>query len=757
MMVDGTPTAPADFAELMVMMDRFTIATETVGVIADGSDGGAAIVRAIGPVSEIPFFAPLAAAFLTDELGDLMGALDWVLEPGAEHVELRLTIASARNYDTPIRIPLFFFFQDSRMPEWHPNGSGFDPGTDAIDYVAFADDDATSYAWANPAGPLTPSLSLSGASIFQPDIFVVDACAETELSYAELHVGGIGLDGLRAAIARTRGAALHEVTGTVTLDDGSPAPGVRVHATDASGGHVSRTLTDESGAFTLHLPPDDVELVAWKRGYPLSDPVSVGASDSTAALTMPSVGAIHVVATDAASGEALPVRVQVIPMGELPEVPPSFGETPIVPGRLHVEFPLDGDVTLVAPPGRHRVYVSRGFEWELASATVDVTAGATTEVPIALDHVVDTPGVLCGDFHIHTYRSFDTSDPVLFKVRSLVGDGLEIPVRSDHEWVGDFEPTIAMLGARDWAMGISSLELTTFDWGHFGVFPLAADPTRPSDGAIVWTGGRMPQSVFDEAHDRSGPDGSPAIIVNHARSFNGLMGEGAYFSRVDYDPATGMVGRPELWSESFDLIEAFNDSDFETNYAEGEVVRDWFSFLDSGRRIFATGSSDSHQVAETPVGYPRTCLALGVDDVPALRAGGGAGLVRDTLLAGHAVISGGAYIDVVGPGGEGPGDGIGESDRVTLSVTVRAPSFVEVDRLRVFVDGAVNETIVLDESTRDPMDPTVRFRGDIDIPVAPGVVGSWAIFVADGVSSDLGPVYPGRRPFGVTNPLFFTR
>jgi hypothetical protein len=757
-MVDGAPTAPADFSEAMVMLGRFTVAADSVGVLADGSDGGPAIVRATGPVREIPFFAPLAAAFLTGELGDLSGALDWILEPDAEHVTLRLTVASGRNYDTPIRIPLFFFFQDSRMPEWHPNGAGFAPGTDDVDFVAFADDDATSYAWASPRGPMTPTLSLSGASIFQPDIFVVSACTETTVPYATIHVGGTGLDGLRAAIARTEGAPLRAVTGSVTFDDGSPAPGVRIHATDVDGGHVSRTLSGDDGAFTLHLPDAPVSLVPFLRGYAVSDPITVAPTATTASVSLPPAGAIRVLVADASGFEPLPVRVQIVPEGELPEVPDSFGETPIVPGRLHVAFPTDGDVTLPVPPGRHTVHVSRGFEWELESRPVDVTAGVISEVAVALNHVVPTPGVMCGDFHIHTHRSFDTSDPVILKVQSIVGDGLEIPVRSDHEWVGDFEPAISALGVEDWAFGISSLELTTFDWGHFGVFPLEADPTRPSDGAIVWTGGRVPQEAFDEAHGRTGPDGAPIVIVNHGRSFGGLMGEGAYFSRVDYDPATGMVGRPDLWSESFDLIEVWNESDFDDNFGEGEVVHDWFSFLNAGRRIYAVGSSDSHQIAEQFVGYPRTCLAVGVDDAPSLRAGGGAALVRDTLTAGHAVVSGGAFIEVIGPSGEGPGDEVRDTgDRATVTVTVRAPSFVDLDRLRVFVDGTVTETFVLDETTRDPTDPTIRLSADVDIPVAAGAMGSWAMFVADGRDADLGPVYPGRKPFGATNPVFFTR
>jgi hypothetical protein len=66
----------------------------------------------------------------------------------------------------------------------------------------------------------------------------------------------------------------------------------------------------------------------------------------------------------------------------------------------------------------------------------------------------------------------------------------------------------------------------------------------------------------------------------------------------------------------------------------------------------------------------------------------------------------------------------------------------------------LTETITLDESTRDPLEPTTRFSQDLEVAIAPA--GSWVVFVADG-EDDLAPVHPGRRPFGVTNPIFFNR
>ncbi|MBW2465423.1 MAG: hypothetical protein JRH11_27495 [Deltaproteobacteria bacterium] len=118
-------------------------------------------------------------------------------------------------------------------------------------------------------------------------------------------------------------------------------------------------------------------------------------------------------------------------------------------------------------------------------------------------------------------------------------------------------------------------------------------------------------------------------------------------------------------------------------------------------------------------------------------------------------VSGGIYVDALAAGGAGPGDDVlGAMARESIAVRVQAANFIDADRLRVFVDGELRETIALDATTEDPMEPTTRFDADIEIDVAAG--GSWVIFVADG-TDDLVPLHPGRRPFGVTNPIFFNR
>ena len=169
-----------------------------------------------------------------------------------------------------------------------------------------------------------------------------------------------------------------------------------------------------------------------------------------------------------------PVRIQSRPVGGItrpgtPDVPfGAFGERPLPNSEsLHVEFPVDGEVTLPVPSGTHRVIVSRGFEYDVFDdGGVVVGDGETVELDALLTRVVDSSDVLRGDFHIHTTRSPDSADHGTEKLRYALGDGVEIPVRTDHEFPGTFEPDLAAFGATDWAFGIAAVEWTTFDYGH---------------------------------------------------------------------------------------------------------------------------------------------------------------------------------------------------------------------------------------------------------------------------------------------------
>jgi hypothetical protein len=298
------------------------------------------------------------------------------------------------------------------------------------------------------------------------------------------------------------------------------------------------------------------------------------------------------------------------------------------------------------------------------------------------------------------------------------------------------------MGLSPWVFGFPSLELTTFAWGHFGVIPLLPVAGQNNGGTFDWVG-RRPPEVFAEVRRR--PE-APTIIINHP---SGAAEAGAYFTAAGYSAATGM-GRAEMWDTAFTAVEVFNASDFEGNRMG--TVRDWFGMLSNGRRVFAVGSSDSHGVhPNSPVGYPRTCMYLGTDDPR--RASATA--IRDAVAQGRSYISGGIYLDVQAPGGEGPGQSVsGTGPMARLRVTVQAPAWVDCNRLEVYVDGTAQPAMTLGMAQQDPTNPTVRFRGEVAAPIAAG--GSWVLVVASG-TRDLAPVHPNKRPFAVSNPIFFQR
>jgi hypothetical protein len=419
---------------------------------------------------------------------------------------------------------------------------------------------------------------------------------------------------------------------------------------------------------------------------------------------------------------------------------PVLGIPDEIDGRLHQAFATSGDIVLPVPPGSHRVIVSRGYEWELLDTKVTVAAGADAlPIAAALAHSVDTTGIMCGDFHIHSFYSADANDPVVFKVQGAIADGLDIPVSSEHEWVMDFGPIVKQLGLENWAFGMPSEELTTFAWGHMGVVPLYPKPDQVNNGAVEWIG-KQPPEMFQNVAALAE---KPVLVINHPRSGGPTGALGAYFTASNYDTTTN-TGASPLWSDQFEAIECMNDSDFEAN--RNGVLQDWFSMLNSGRSRVCVGSSDSHHLRNSPVGYPRTCMYFGHDDPKMLTPEA----VRDALRSGRSTISGGLYMTVTGPGGEAPGAKLPPgSGSVPFKITIGAPSFIDADpNVEIIVDGKSVGTA--------PLTPDVVTIGKHWTATA-NVDRSgkhWVVFHVKG-KGDLSPLHPGRNAFAMSNPIFF--
>jgi len=394
-------------------------------------------------------------------------------------------------------------------------------------------------------------------------------------------------------------------------------------------------------------------------------------------------------------------------------------------------------VTLAVPPGQYEVVVSHGPEWELLDTNVTVAAGATVPVNAALVHSVDTTNVMCADFHIHAAQSADSDDPVEYKVRGVLADGLDLPVASEHEWATDFQPLIEQFGMQKWAHGVPSEELTTFQWGHFGVIPLIPKLDQPDAGALQWVG-LQPKDVF--AAVKALPE-KPTLIVNHPES-SGFQG---YFSQVMFDRSQGK-GTNKLWDGGFDAIEVFNASSLDAN--RDKSFADWVSMLNAGTNVWAVGSSDCHHLRTCATGYPRTCLRVGTDDPLVVTNN----MVRDAAGQGKSTIDGGLFMTVVGPNGSQPGDIIAKAGSAQFTVTVQAPSWIALGNptLETFVNGV---SVQSDPLMPVGAGPAKKFMNTVTVPLDASK-RAFVIFHAKG-DGDLSPVLPGQGPFAASNPILF--
>jgi hypothetical protein len=730
---DGKPLGVSEYGETLFAFSRETLSPDAVTVLNDGSDGKAAVVRARGTMKDIPFLDAFKALFTKQY--DYPVAMDYTLEPHAEKLSVKISLMNTSTTDTEkfIGMQMMGMFHSYRAKIFTP-GAGFGSPKGDAPWVGF-DGDTGSVIIRAKNTKMRFGANVSGFQYFTlQNGLALDPCGQQSIDYAEIIPAAGGIDNARATLARIDGdTSLHVLSGTVKEEDGSPIAGAEVHALAADGSYVTRAVADQTGAFTMHVPAAPLTLQATGKGYPVSKAVSVAAGATTAAITQPTHGSIHVTATDAASMTGIPVRVQVLPQPAYAPAPESFGVDDEDGGRLYQSFAMNGDITLPAPPGQHRVIVSRGYEWELSDQMATVASAATAQVPASLVHSVDSTGVMCADFHIHSYYSVDAGDTTLDKVKSAVADGLEIPVSSEHEWVIDFQPLIEQLGVQKFAFGFPSEELTTFTFGHFGVVPKMPDPAQVNMGAVDWVG-KTPAQIFDETNAL--PE-KPVLIINHpiGTSFMG------YFTASQFDNGKAAGKDAKLWSDHFEAIEVWNDSDFDSNKTDS--VASWFALLSAGKNAWGIGNSDSHHIRSSPVGYPRNCIQFGHDDPQKLSANG----VRDALRTGGFNVSGGLYITAQGPDGKGPGQ---KSTAGTYKVRVQAPSWLNATTLEVYVDGKMTESLPL---TSTGAGPGHVYDASPMVAAGTGAGRHYVVFHAKG-TTDLAPLHPGRKPFAVTNPIF---
>ncbi len=633
------------------------------------------------------------------------------------------------------------------------------------------DDDVHPIAMLSSQGPLSiteaePDTAAKGARTR----LVVSAKTETALRRALGAVPGkpARLDisvlmgesslGLWGRLYRLSHVPVAKVTGVVT----GTSERARVIALDEEGHPQVRALVDAEGRFELEAPTRAVQWFAALEAAHTSAPVRfVPGTPWDLRLDVSPGGELFVKVTDGDTGE--PLIARLIVKGIEGTLDPSFGPDYRASGAGPLMDVLEGEVKTPLPAGKYRVSATKGIEWSIDSQEVEITSGHTKTVELSPRHVVPTPGMVGCDLHVHARPSFDSPVTPEDRVLSLISAGIDFAVPTEHNVVGDYGPAVEFLQLGKHLAHVPGVEITTSAprWGHFGVFPYPTTSNVPAYRGTTVAG--MVASA------RRG-DPSRFVQIHHPRMAHNI----GYFNIVNFDPKSGRL--PSGLVAGFDAIEVYNGYELFRRETTERVLEDWFAILNHGKRIAATGSSDSHRIQYHWAGYPRTYALVDA------RAAGDTGQPIDTrevvaaLKKGRGFVTSGPIIDfALLEGGRmaRPGDEIAHRASLSGRLEVRAAPWVDVTSVEVLAGvpahGHGPGSVVSLYKTTIPSKPTVlgkeegsleeaqarSIRLDTDLSLSIPDGARWIVAVTRGERrmDDALPFMP-IQPLAFTNPIY---
>ncbi|MGH9391630.1 MAG: hypothetical protein ACRD1Z_18680, partial [Vicinamibacteria bacterium] len=294
------------------------------------------------------------------------------------------------------------------------------------------------------------------------------------------------------------------------------------------------------------------------------------------------------------------------------------------------EFPVE--------PGDYEVVVSHGTEYSTDATPVTISSGALATVNADVRRVIDTQGFVSGDFHVHSFDSVDCKVTRRDRIVSMLAEGVDFFTPSDHEFRADFTQDILDLGAENLISTAVNNEITTFDYGHFGGFPMTILPDQVNGGAIDWARaapagqdfpslgayGLAPGEIYDAVASDPGED---TVHIHHIHSFfdGGLRFDSGMSPPQSFGNPTPLRLDPlvpNFWDPDFTALEVWIEGGRGQMFGNflGENAGNWFNLLNQGLARTGYADSDTHQIVINQAGFARSMIASPTDNPGGLAA-----------------------------------------------------------------------------------------------------------------------------------------
>lgn len=334
-------------------------------------------------------------------------------------------------------------------------------------------------------------------------------------------------------------------------------------------------------------------------------------------------------------------------------------------GCLYTPHP----VSLRIPSGTYTLYAGRGFEYGVDSLQLTIKAGERAKRRLVVRREVDTKGWIASDTHVHTFTHSRHGDATLEeRVITLAGEGIEMPVMTDHNTYVDLRPSLEQAAGRNSNLRMSPVvgdEFTT-RVGHFNVFPRVGEGKVPDAGVSDWGG--VATSLRASGSEQ-------VVVLNHARDVHNN------FRPFDPSRHLSVTGISPGWQLPANAMEVINSGSQQSDFMQ--LFHDWFGMLNGGTMLTPIGSSDSHDVSRYIVGQGRTYIR-GNDSDP---GGIDTGMAIRGMMKGEVLVSCGLLVKMVVNGRYGPGELASGTRRINVVVEVLGPAWSNADSISLFMNG----------------------------------------------------------------------
>ncbi|MFT7519456.1 MAG: hypothetical protein ACI9MC_001598, partial [Kiritimatiellia bacterium] len=722
----------------MYGLGRLVNAT-SIEVISDGSEGEAR-VRVIGTERALDLFVGVTEnPNIVPRLG-LTFQVDYVLAPDSNLLQVHTTV-TAGSLEARFNAGDAIFGAMEAVQPWDP-AQGLDvPADDDRRFTGYiGNNNEVAVALVPPTGK---TASIAGTAIlleladlvvsFEP---VISLQPGETMQHVRYYGVGDNMAQITDAIAQLDEVATQTISDVVQSDEG-PVPGARVHV------YVDDVLytvavTDAEGRYQANVPVDaDVRVLAtgrlqgvqvdlpdgWAPGSLYSAPSvrdrqiasltgdaprifaadGYGVANPQDPLKLLSPGTVSVRAADDG-----PFEVRFVPTKQ-PEHDRRL-VSGLMSGAMALGWGIDGSLDMKLPPGTYDVWVHRGLRFERHHELLTVATGETSTVVAPLDAAYAHPGFLLGDPHMHAAPSPDGLVSMEERLAVAAGVGIQLHFGTDHDHVANYRHLLEPMGLAGVLATVVACEVSPVTRGHSNAYPLK-ERDLPNHGAVSWWSD-LPETT-EILFDRILAMGDDVVVQMNHPTDQGV----AVVARW----RQGEIGLGDRWSSRYEAFEVLNGGG-----GIDEFLPVYFDLLNRGMVMTPVGVSDSHSHTGGAVGASATFLGMGTDDPTEYSD---AKLV-EAMRSRRTIATRGPFLQMsIDPGSviEGGDD---------LTVQALSPSWIVVDRLILFRDGAPVQTVLGTSAT-------FELRPDDDASY---------VVIAEG-DQPMGGTYGGTKPWAMSSPI----